>query len=141
MAGRDRRPAVTVFAYGAIDDADPDAAFAAAKSIAAWFPQTSPVYCEIAGLPPDLVAAVRHAYAGGEFQEAAKAADLLPPSFVRRMALAGDSAAAVEHIRTLASLGVDSMTVFPLGPARMQTARLFQNCVAQAFGGSSDDRD
>jgi 5,10-methylenetetrahydromethanopterin reductase len=141
MAGRDRRPAVTVFAYGAIDDDDTGAAFAAAKSIAAWFPQTSPVYCEIAGLPADLVAAVRQAYAGGEFQEAAKAADLLPPSFVRRMALAGDSASAVEHIRSVASLGIDSMTVFPLGPARMQTARLFQDCVARALGGASDARD
>jgi hypothetical protein len=33
------------------------------------------------------------------------------------------------------------MTVFPLGPARMQTARLFQDCVARALGGSSDARD
>jgi hypothetical protein len=57
------------------------------------------------------------------------------------MALAGGSAPAVEHIRTLASLGIDSMTVFPLGPARMQTARLFQACVARALGGSSDARD
>ena len=50
-AGRDARPEVTVFAYGAIDDEDEEAAFAAARTIAAWFPQTSPVYCEIAGLP------------------------------------------------------------------------------------------
>ena len=58
QAGRDR-PEVTVFAYGAIDDDDVTAAFAAARTIAAWFPQTSPVYCEIAGLPADLVEQVR----------------------------------------------------------------------------------
>jgi hypothetical protein len=57
------------------------------------------------------------------------------------MALAGDSASAVEHIRTLAALGIDSMTVFPLGPARMQTARLFPDCVVQALGGAADARD
>jgi 5,10-methylenetetrahydromethanopterin reductase len=132
QAGRDRRPEVTVFAYGAIDDDDEAAAFAAAKSIAAWFPQTSPVYCEIAGLPASLVEEVRRSYAGGEFQEAAKAASLLPPDFVHRMALAGGSAEAIGHIRTLAALGLDSLTVFPLGPARMATAARFQDCVARA---------
>jgi len=54
QAGRPR-PEVTVFAYGAIDDEDEAAAFAAARTIAAWFPKTSPVYCEIAGLSPELV--------------------------------------------------------------------------------------
>jgi 5,10-methylenetetrahydromethanopterin reductase len=132
QAGRDSRPAVTVFAYGAIDDDDEAAAFAAAKTIAAWFPQTSPVYCEIAGLPASLVDEVRRSYAGGEFQEAAKAASLLPAEFVHRMALAGGSAEAREHIRAVSALGIDSMTVFPLGPARMKTAARFQDCVAQA---------
>src|SRR5882672_11106846 len=73
QAGRDARPEVTVFAYGAIDDDDEKAAFAAARTIAAWFPQTSPVYCEIAGLPAELVRQVRGSYSGGEFQEAARA--------------------------------------------------------------------
>jgi 5,10-methylenetetrahydromethanopterin reductase len=133
QAGRDRRPEVTVFAYGAIDDRDEAAAFAAAKTIAAWFPQTSPVYCAIAGLSPALVDQVRRSYAGGEFQEAARAADLLPAEFVHRMALAGGSASAVAHVETLASLGIDSMTVFPLGPTRMRTAAAFQSCVARAM--------
>lgn len=113
QAGR-ARPAITVFAYGAIDD-DEQAALARARSIAAWFPQTAPVYCAIAGLPDSLVQQVREAYSGGEFQEAAKAAELLPDDFVRRMALAGDRAAAVQHLRTLRDLGVDSVAVFPIG--------------------------
>jgi 5,10-methylenetetrahydromethanopterin reductase len=133
QAGRDR-PEVTVFAYGAIDDEDEAAAFAAARSIAAWFPQTSPVYCEIAGLPAALVEQVRTSYSGGEFQEAARAAEALPDDFVHRMALAGNSDEAREHIRTLAGLGIDYLTVFPLGPKRTQTIERFAACVAAEQG-------
>jgi 5,10-methylenetetrahydromethanopterin reductase len=130
-AGRDARPEVTVFAYGAIDDEDEQAAFAAARTIAAWFPQTSPVYCEIAGLPAELVERVRTSYSGGEFQEAARAAEALPDDFVHRMALAGGSAEARQHIRNLAGLGIGSITVFPLGARRMHTVERFRACVAQ----------
>jgi 5,10-methylenetetrahydromethanopterin reductase len=137
QAGRTARPPVTVFAYGAIDDENPAAAFDAARTIAAWFPQTSPVYCELAGLPADLVAAVRTRYSGGEFQEAAAAADLLPAEFVRRMALAGDSTAACAHLRDLAELGIDQVTVFPLGPNRMQTVARFADCAARTLPVSS----
>ena len=134
QAGRSERPEITVFAYGAIDDEDERAAFAAARTIAAWFPQTSPVYCEIAGLPAEVIEQVQRSYSGGEFQEAAKAAEALPDDFVHRMALAGGSAEARRHIRNLADLGIDYLTVFPLGPKRLQTIRLFQDCVAQEIG-------
>jgi 5,10-methylenetetrahydromethanopterin reductase len=132
-AGRSERPKISVFAYGAIDD-DREAALEAARTIAAWFPQTAPVYCELAGLPRDLVERVRTMYAGGEFQEAAEAARLLPDDFVRRMALAGDAADTAEHVATLAELGVDSMTVFPLGPDveyRMRTVASFADVFAR----------
>jgi len=128
-AGRPR-PHVTVFAYGAIDE-DEQAAIAAARTIAAWFPQTAPVHCRLAGLPQETIDLVRGSYAGGEFQEAARAAEALPVSFVKRMALAGGRAEAREHLRTLAGLGVDSVTVFPLGADRMATVRAFAEC-AQA---------
>ena len=133
QAGR-QRPEVTVFAYGAIDDEDEAAAFAAARTIAAWFPQTSPVYCEIAGLPAELVEQVRRSYSGGEFQEAARAAEALPDEFVHRMALAGNSDEARRHIRNLAGLGIDYLTVFPLGPKRQQTIEAFAACVAAEQG-------
>ena len=48
-AGRPR-PHVAVFAYGAIDE-DRDAAMESARTIAAWFPQTSPAICELCGAP------------------------------------------------------------------------------------------
>ena len=83
------RPHVAVFAYGAIDD-DRSEALDRARSIAAWFPQTAPVICQLAGLSADLVEQVRRSYGGGEFQEATGAAKLLPDDFVRKVALAGD---------------------------------------------------
>jgi 5,10-methylenetetrahydromethanopterin reductase len=130
-AGRSQRPHVTVFAYGAIDE-DEQAAIAAARTIAAWFPQTAPVHCRLAGLSQEIIDQVRGSYAGGEFQEAARAAEALPVDFVRRMALAGGRDEARQHLRTLAGLGVDSVTVFPLGADRMATVRAFAECASEA---------
>jgi 5,10-methylenetetrahydromethanopterin reductase len=131
QAGRESRPQITVFAYGQISD-DEDAALASARTIAAWFPQTAPMYCELAGLSPDLIAQVRTLYAGGEFQEAEEAARLLPDEFVHRMALAGGEKVVREHIATLESLGIDSMTVFPIGgddESRIATIRAYADIV------------
>ena len=119
------RPHVSVFGYGAIDDDDPAGALQAARSIAAWFPQTAPIYCELAGLDPAISADVKARYAGGEFQEALAAASIMPEEFVEKMAFAGDSNQALAHLRTLADLGVDSVTVFPLGSKRRETVEAF----------------
>ena len=73
---------------------------------------------------------MRACYAGGEFPEAARAPEALPVEFVKRMALAGGKDEARQHLRVLAGLGVDSVTVFPLGPDRMATVRAFADCVA-----------
>jgi 5,10-methylenetetrahydromethanopterin reductase len=123
-AGGRRRPHIALFAYGAISD-DRPAALAAGRSIAAWFPQTAPHLCRLAGLDAATIDAVRASYAGGEFQEAEVAAGLLPDSFVRRMALAGDSRDAAERLRSVLDAGVDSVHVFPLGTDRMATVRAF----------------
>jgi 5,10-methylenetetrahydromethanopterin reductase len=122
-AGRPR-PHTALFAYGSISD-DSGAALEAGRSIAAWFPQTAPHLCELAGLPAEVAAAVRASYAGGEFQEAQAAARLLPDGFVRRMALAGDAREASERIGDVLAAGVDSVHVFPLGADRMATVRAF----------------
>jgi 5,10-methylenetetrahydromethanopterin reductase len=131
-AGRPR-PHVAVFAYGAIDD-DEEAAVEAARTIAAWFPQTAPVVCELWGLEPDLVAAVRDAYKGGEFQEAAAAAKLLPDAFVREVALAGDREQARGRIEAALAAGADSVHVFPLGQRRMDTVEAFASCFREVVG-------
>jgi 5,10-methylenetetrahydromethanopterin reductase len=122
-AGRPR-PHLAVFAYGAIAE-DQAAALADARSIAAWFPQTAPHICELAGLPRSTVEAVRAAYAGGEFQEAADAARDLPDDFVRKVALAGNRKEAAARIRAALDAGADSVHVFPLGNKRMETVRAF----------------
>jgi 5,10-methylenetetrahydromethanopterin reductase len=122
-AGRPR-PHTALFAYGAISDDGP-AALAAGRSIAAWFPQTAPHLCRLAGLDADVTEAVRASYAGGEFQEAEAAAALLPDGFVRRMALSGDAREAAERIGGALAAGVDSVHVFPLGADRMATVRAF----------------
>lgn len=119
------RPHVAVCAYGAIDDDDPDSTMEPARSIASWFPQTAPIVCELAGLSPEVVAEVRDAYQGGEFQEAGTAASLLPDDFVRRVALSGTRDDATERIRAVLDAGADSVQVFPLGSNRMGTVRAF----------------
>ena len=118
------RPHIAVFAYGAIDE-DEQAALEAARSIAAWFPQTAPGICYLAGLPRDLVDRVRAGYSGGEFQEASAAARVLPDEFVRKVALAGNRQHAAERIGAALSAGADSVHVFPLGAERMKTVRAF----------------
>ena len=132
-AGRSR-PHVAVFAYGAIDD-DEGAAMASARSIAAWFPQTAPAICELAGVPAALVEEVRARYAGGEFQEAEEAARLLPDDFIRLVALAGDAAHARGRIAAAIDAGADSVHVFPLGADRMRTVEAFAACFDEVVHG------
>jgi 5,10-methylenetetrahydromethanopterin reductase len=129
-AGRPRPP-VAVFAYGSVDE-DEEAALASARSIAAWFPQTAPVICELAGLPAAVAERVRSAYRGGEFQEAATAARELPDDFVRKVALAGNRQRATGQIRAALAAGADSVHVFPLGDDRMATVRAFARSWAAA---------
>jgi 5,10-methylenetetrahydromethanopterin reductase len=119
-AGRPR-PHIAVFAYGAIDE-DESRALEAARPIAAWFPQTAPHICELAGVPTTIVEDVRRMYSGGEFQEAAVAARLMPDDFVRSEQVLG--------------AGADSMHVFPLGDRRMETVRAFAACWRDAVEGS-----
>jgi 5,10-methylenetetrahydromethanopterin reductase len=133
VANAGQRPHVAVFAYGAIDD-DREAALDQARSIGAWFPQTAPVICRLAGLDEDLVGRVRAAYQGGEFQEAAQAAKLLPDEFVRKVALAGDKADARARIEAVLGAGADSVHVFPLGDRRMETVRAFAACWSEVTG-------
>lgn len=131
-AGR-RRPHIAVFAYGAIDE-DEQAALEHARSIAAWFPQTAPHICDLAGLRRDIVERVQAGYQGGEFQEATAAARALPDEFVRQVALAGNRQHAAERIRAAIDAGADSVHVFPLGTGRMDTVRGFAQAWADVVG-------
>ena len=124
----------TVFMYGAVDT-DVERALAAARPIAAWFPQTAPHYCALGGMDAELVAEVRKRYQGGEFQEAGSAASLISDELVQRFALAGPPAAAIEKVETLMALGVRNFTLFPLGGRRLESVRAFAAGVLPAFAG------
>jgi 5,10-methylenetetrahydromethanopterin reductase len=124
--GRER-PHVALFAYGAIDE-DQDAALQAARPIAAWFAETVPFYCDLAGLDGAVVEQIRKDYRGGEFQEATDASDLVPDWFVKQMALAGNREETKASIRAAFDAGIDSLHVFPLGPKRENTIREFAAC-------------
>jgi 5,10-methylenetetrahydromethanopterin reductase len=117
-------PHIAVFAYGMVSE-DEEAALAAARSIAAWFPQTAPHICDLAGLTPEIADRVRAGYSGGEFQEAATAATLLPEAFVRKVALSGNRQRTAAQLRCVLAAGADSVHVFALGSDRMQTVRAF----------------
>ncbi len=135
-AGRNgsERPHIAVCAYGAIDDEHPKDALAAASTIATWFPQTAPMVCDLAGLDPAVVEAVRASYAADEFQEGDAVARLLPDSFVERVALAGGRESAARQIRTVLAAGADSLQLFPLGQRRMETVRAFVDAWDDALG-------
>jgi 5,10-methylenetetrahydromethanopterin reductase len=59
--------------FGIVAGADREAARKAIRPLAAWFPMRAPAYCEVAGIPADLVEKLKAVYAGGEFHEARKA--------------------------------------------------------------------
>ena len=58
-----------------------------------------------------------------------------PTTFVRKVALAGDAAAARERIEAVATAGADSIHVFPLGGNRMQTIEAFAACFDDVSAG------
>ena len=130
-AAERERPPVAAFLYGSIRD-DRAVAVEEARSIAAWFPQTAPVYCELAGMSPQVIKAVRQAYAGGEFQEAVSAARLISDDLVTRMALAGNLSDARQKVDVLHARGVECVNVFPLGKDRLGTIRRFAEATMPA---------
>ena len=123
---RSRRDAfeVVAFLYGAIDEYE-DAALEAGRSIAAWFPQTAPAHARLAGMSDELIDRVAAAYAGGEFQEAAAAARLIPDELVQKLAFVGTPATAAQKLDSLHGEGLDAVSIFPLGDSRRETIAAF----------------
>ncbi len=133
QSGGAREVDVAGFAYGS-PKSDPALAIEEARSIAAWFCKTAPVYCDLAGVPDDIVRSVRASYEGGEFQEAKRAAAIIPAALVQKMALAGDGAAALVKARMLVDHGIRNINIFPLGANRLETIRLFARHVLPFLG-------
>jgi 5,10-methylenetetrahydromethanopterin reductase len=122
-------------AWCGIGAIDPDRTTAIEESrwIGAWFPQTSPRYAEIAGVPADLSARIRAAYAGGHFHEARAAAEMVTPEMIERLALAGSPADFRARIRAIVDLGVTHIEWLTINPDRLAAARLFADEVIAHF--------
>jgi 5,10-methylenetetrahydromethanopterin reductase len=127
-AGRERstRPdfETVCFLYGSIDP-DPEAALRKSRSIAAWFPKTAPDYARLAGMSDELIEAVCNAYTGVEFQEAAKAAALIPDELVHKLSFGGTPRHAQAKLDWLRDRGVDAVSIFPIGGDRRETIERF----------------
>jgi hypothetical protein len=79
----------------------------------------------MAGMSDELIDAVVAAYGGGEFQEAKKAARLIPDELVRRLAFVGTGESAGRKLDWLRDEGVGSVSIFPLGSERRETIARF----------------
>lgn len=114
----------TFFLYGAIDE-DESKALESARSIAAWFPKTAPVYARLAGMSDELIDQVNAAYAGGEFQHAQQAASLISDDLVRKIAFCGTPAQAREKLDWVEEAAPTGVSVFPIGQDRRGTIERF----------------
>ena len=72
-----------------------------------------------------LIERVNAAYAGGEFQDARKAASLISDELVRKIAFCGTRRHAEEKLDWLRERGVSAVSVFPLGDDRRATIARF----------------
>jgi 5,10-methylenetetrahydromethanopterin reductase len=121
----------TFFLYGAIDE-DESKALESARSIAAWFPKTAPVYARLAGMSDELIDQVNAAYAGGEFQHAQQAASLISDDLVRKIAFCGTPAQAREKLDWVEEVGPTGGSVFPIGQDRRGTIERFASLALEA---------
>jgi 5,10-methylenetetrahydromethanopterin reductase len=116
--------ATTCFLYGSIRSVEATA-LDEARTIAAWFPQVAPHYAQLAGMSDELIASVRAAYGGGEFQRAGAAAELIEDDLVRKLAFAGTPQTTATKLDWLRRSGIDAVSIFPLGADRFATIEAF----------------
>ncbi len=125
---------VWIMACGAISE-DREQALNSSRTMAAWFAQTAPHCCQIAGLETKLIQRIQEAYGGGEFHLAKDAAALVPDHMVELFTLGGTPSDARERIERLANRGVKAFNFMPIGPERDKSFRLFAEHVGQPLLG------
>lgn len=125
-------PEVAGFMYGSLRN-DPQIAIEEARPIAAWFCQTAPRYCRLAGMPDEICESVRGSYRGGEFQEALHAAQRIPDHMVKKVALAGTPEEGRRKVQMLLDAGIRSIVLFPLGSDRRSVIRAFAESIIPHF--------
>lgn len=103
------------------------------RPMAAWYPQTVPVYCELAGVDAQRVEAIQQAYRGGHFDQAHAAFDLVDDAMIDAFTLAGTAAEVTARLRTLADLGVRHVCLIPMQADRMAAVRTVAAEIMPAF--------
>lgn len=121
---------VWVMACGMISP-DRERARASSRSMAAWFAQTAPVYCELADLDPNIIKRVQQAYSGGEFHLAKDAAALVADKMVDLFTIGGTPAEAQTKIVRLADFDITGINFMPIGPERTRSFKLFAESIQQ----------
>jgi 5,10-methylenetetrahydromethanopterin reductase len=101
--------------------------------MAAWFAQTAPHCCQLAGLDRSLVQRIQEAYSGGEFHHAQAAAALVPPEMVELFTVGGTPAAARARLDELWKCGVRAVNFMPTGPERAASLAHFVQHVINAL--------
>jgi 5,10-methylenetetrahydromethanopterin reductase len=82
----------------------------------AMFANAYGVYCEMAGIPDELVRRIREAYRGARhFTEAERAHALVSDEIVERVTISGDAGTWRERLELAERFGIDHLEVFPLG--------------------------
>jgi 5,10-methylenetetrahydromethanopterin reductase len=82
--------------------------------LAAWFPQSAPVYAALAGVPEATIAAIRAAYAGGHFDGPREAFKHVTDEMIDRFTVAGPADLWVRRIEALIARGIRHVNVFLL---------------------------
>ena len=121
--------------YGSLDD-DLDRARRDCLPIAAWFPQTSPVYAELVGISPDRVRAIQAGYSGGHFDEAATAFAHVSDDMVEAFTLCGNAESWVRRLKEIEATGVQSIVIYCLASDKPSMIRRIADAVLPHFPGA-----
>ncbi len=102
-----------------------DAALARSECVplAAWFPQTAPVTARLAGVPDEVGARIRAAYAGGHFDAARQAFGHVTGEMIDRFTVAGGADLWVRRIQELLERGIRHVNIFLAGADRLGMVR------------------
>ncbi len=127
---------IWVMACGAIST-DRDDGLQRSKTMAAWFAQTAPHCCHLAGLDRALIKRIQNVYRGGEFHHAKAAAALVPDEMAELFTLGGTPADARERLSLLLGRGVKAINFMPTSTGRPQSIELFAREVLKPLVGEA----
>lgn len=121
---------IWLMACGSLDE-DHAGGLDRSRAMAAWFAQTAPHCCDLAGIDPNIVRNIQDAYRGGEFHLARDAAALVPDEMVELFTVGGSPEKVADRLAPMTTLGIKGINFMPIGPERTNSVRLFSQRVAK----------